>query len=305
MNSLEVIDPDLRHFVEDAHGLTPTIFYVMSFFEAEDGSARWMPRRAYTPVGTRSLYLPEAGRDEDFAHAPEAKMAYTGPVQHAEETGRWTVSAPDGSSCLDTTPTFLTWTESDVVAVAGTSVGPACRLRLEDPDYPMLYTTRPFRMAGTVKGIPVRGASLLVTIHMPEGRDVLASPLLSWLQIAWIEFVNEYDDGSFENGLLVWGREGLAGLAVGRRDGAPIVESDVAVRIENDGGDPEFPCRIQFSGGGETLVWEPLHRGGRWPARHDMPDRYRFRQGVVRREGAPGVVASYAFAETFQDRMEP
>jgi hypothetical protein len=305
VNNIEVLDAELAHFVADEAGMVPAIHYVLTFFEAVDGSARWMPRRAFQNSATRSLHFPEGGRNEDFTQAPEAKLAYTGPVLDRHENGRWTVSVPDGARLLDTDLQSLTWTEGDLVAVSGDVVGPACRLRHQDPDFPMMYTTLPFRMAGTIKDTPVRGATVLVTIHMPSGADIFASPMLSRTEIAWVEFVNEHEDGSFENGLLIWGREGLAGMALGGSDGRAISTCDVDFRFENDGGDPEFARRLEFSGGGETVVWEALPHGGRWPTRNDMIDGYRFRQGLVRREGASPVAASYAFGETFQDRLAP
>jgi hypothetical protein len=208
------------------------------------------------------------------------------------------VSAPDGFTRLEGRGSALTWTETDLVDVTGTAVGPACRLRLDDPAFPLLYTTRPYRVAGVVKGVPVTGAALLVTIHLPEGADLVASPLLSRLQIAWIEFVNELADGTFESGLLVHGREGLTGIAVNRSDGTTLATADVTVDLENDA---DSLRRIVFTHRDESLTWEALPSGGRWPTRADILDGYRFRQGEVRRDETPRV--SYAFAETFQDRM--
>lgn len=305
LSSVGLLDGGVGDFVAAAHGLPPAVFYVMSFLEADDGATWWMPRRAYYQHATRSLHVPEAGRGRDFVHAPEAKAGYAGPVHHVREADRWTVAAPDGSTGLEVTSTFLSWTERGLVSVAGSAVGPACRLRLDDPDHPLLYTTRPFRLAGTVKGVAVRGAGLLVAMHMPEGTDIVASPLVSRQQVAWVEFVNEHADGSFENGLLVCGREHVAGLALSRGDGARVAASELTVQVETDGDVPEFSREIRFCGGGETIVWKALPTGGRWPLRGELPDGYRFRQGVVHRESAPPVVASYAFAETFQDRMVP
>jgi hypothetical protein len=305
VDNIEVLDVELAHFVADEFGMVAAITYVLTFFEAVDGSTRWMPRRAFQRGATRSLHFPEGGRDEDFTQAPEAKLAYTGPLVDRHDNGRWTLATPDGPTLLDTDLKSLTWTEGDLVAVSGDVVGPACRLRHPDPDFPMMYTTLPFHLTGTIKNIPVRGAAVLVTIHMPSGADIFASPMLSRTEVAWVEFVNQHEDGSFENGLLVWGREGFAGMALGGSNGRAFATSDVEFRYENDGGDPEFARRLEYSGDGETVVWEALPQGGRWPTRADMIDGYRFRQGLVRRAGASPVVASYAFGETFQDRLAP
>ena len=303
MYSVELLDADLRHFVNDAHGLTPSIFYVISVVDAVDGSRQWMPRRAYHRDATRSLYLPEAGAGEDFVHAPQAKQAYTGPIGHVSESDRWNVSAPDRSSRLDVTPDCLNWQEGDLIAASGAAVGPTFRIRITDPEFPILYTSRPYGLTGTVKDTAVHGAAKLVTIHLPEGRDLLDSPLLRHLQISWVEFVNQHADASFESGMLVWGQDGLAGFAAARGDQSVIATSDFTVDIDNDGDRPEFPRRITHRGGEETLVWNSLPRGGRWPTRDDIPDGYRFSRGVVHRHGTPPPVNSYAFAETFQDRM--
>lgn len=306
MMSAAVLDEGLSPFVEGAHGLPAAFFYAIGFFETEDGTVRWMPRRGYSLEATRTLHFPEAAEHDDFTHVPEAKAAYSGEIQHRADLSELSIQAPDGSSSLRATDTALTWTEDDLVNVSGTAVGPACRLTLLDPDYPMLYTSRPFTAAGTVHGRAAHGVVLQVTMHVPAGRDPLACPLLSRLQVAWVEFVNELADGSIENGMLVWGREGLQAVAVADCDGHHVASRDVAVDIDNDGGDPEFPRRIAFAGAGRTLTWDALARGGRWPARAEIPDGYRFRQGTVSRpdRGPDAVPArSYAFAETFQGRM--
>lgn len=303
MYSVEVLDADFRHLVAPAHGLDPGVHWLITFLDATDGSTRWMPRRAYHPEATRSIYLPEASAGSDFGLSPDAKRAHAGPVERRSGPDSLTVRAPDGSSHLAATASTLRWTESDLLDVSGNAVGPACRLRMDDPAFPLLYTTRPYRVTGSVQGVPADGAVLLVTVHLREGAELLTSPLLRRLQIVWTEFVNIGAGGQVESGLLIWGREGLAGMAVSRSDGSAFATSDIDVTIENDGGDPEFARRIVFRGAGETLTWDALPRGGRWPARDDIPDGYRFRQGTVHREGAGAPALSYAFAETFQDRM--
>lgn len=303
MYSVEVLDSDLRHLAAPAHGLDPGVHWLITFLDAAEGTTHWMPRRAYHPEATRSIYLPEATGSSDFEFSPDAKRAHAGPVERRTAADSLTVTAPDGSSRLEATAGSLRWAESELLDVSGSAVGPACRLRMNDPDFPLLYTTRPYRVSGSIQGVPADGAVLLVTVHLREGAELLTSPLLRRLQIVWTEFLNVDEHGATESGLLIWGREGLAGMAVSRSDGSAFATSDIDVSIENDGGDPEFARRVVFRGGGETLTWDALSRGGRWPARDDIPDGYRFRQGTVHREGAGAPALSYAFAETFQDRM--
>jgi hypothetical protein len=218
--------------------------------------------------------------------------------------GVWGDWLPDGSALLQCTESSFGWAEEGILEVSGTLVGTPPRLYVADAKIPFAWTTRWFAVTGTVHGEAVSGSAIFASVNLPTGQPLVPSPYTSEHQIAWCDFCTEFEDGTAETGLLLWGHNGFAAACVQRRDGTILATSEVTAKAEFDQGKPAFPAVVTYSAAGETFVWEAQEKGGRWPLRPDVTKDYRLIQGAVRREGEQCTVRrAFAYIEAYESRF--
>ena len=295
----QVVADHRVHWAE-CNGLPFNMQYVYGSLRAADGTYWWPIRGAFEDQARR-MHLSEAAPGTDFAWAPEGEAAYLGPVVHEERDGWMGVWRADGSHLMSTDGPRLRWTEDDFLDLDGELVGDAIQFYCPDDEEPLVYTTRWFRMSGTIKGTAVTGLVAHDSMHMRPGGNLITSPVITELQAAWVAFATELDDGSLQVGHLIWGTEGFDLMLIQRTDGPPIVarDLDVQVRMEED-----FPVWVRYAGLRDTWIWEAHPAGYRDPIRSDLPEGHRRIQGWVHREGETRrPVCTEALMETYNGRL--
>jgi hypothetical protein len=299
-----LIRPEAHYQWETIHGLPVAMEYAYGSLRAEDGTYFWPIRGAYQ-TKARYLHISEAAKGEDFIYAPEGQRAYQGPIEHGERDGWWGVWMPDGTSLLRTNGPEFRWTDGEWVDVRGELTGDAWQFFVPDAEEPMVYTSRLFRGTGTIKGKKVKGLFFHDSMHMPPGMNFITSSYLGALEAAWVAFATEYEDGTIHAGHLVYGTQGFVHMIIRRSDGPAIVARELRVQVEFDGGDPEYPKRVTYEGGGETWIWEALPTGGRCPVRTDLIEGHRWIQGWVHRDGEKRrPICTEALMETYNGRLD-
>ncbi len=283
-------------------GLPLSMVYTIGLLDADDGSS-WFPVRGFFTELTRSARPLEALPGGDYTLPPEAAGCYSGPVNSGRRGEAWGYWEPDGTALLVLAGAGVRSTEGEFLDLGGDAVGPACRLAVEHPDHPIVYTSRAFRVRGRIRRCSVNGVLFVDTIHARPGTSLFPSPYVDSLQRAWCSFANEYTDGAWESGILLSGRGGYSAVCV-QHDGRALVAADEldSAGYEFEDTELRFPERARVSGGGETFEWQAAP-GGRWPVMaHYAPD-HRMRRGTLRRSGAGPLRRSLALVEGYVDRM--
>lgn len=299
-----IIDPDPAPMWGDLHGIPMGMQYFYGSLRSPR-SDYWWPIRGFYPDRARCLHLAEAKAGGDFSYATDHHTCYSGRVEHGFREGKWGVWRPDG------TPLMLTWDDrmewhDDEVRLTGRLVGKGVQFFSPDPEVPSGYSSRLFRVSGTIKGTEVSGLVFHDSIHIGSGVDYIASPAIAVHELAWVGFATEYEDGTIHSGHLVHGTDEFNIMVIHRSDGPPLIARDLEVEVELDG-DPlaesTYPVKVTYRGGGQTWIWEALE-GGRCPVRHDLPDAHRWRQGWVHPEGETRrPKTTEALMETYNARL--
>ncbi|HEX3610927.1 MAG TPA: hypothetical protein VHU88_04505 [Sporichthyaceae bacterium] len=288
---------------EDAYGVPLSMHYVVANLTSQVSGRQWVAMRSTTADRARKLTVLEAGSDGDFDQKVDCE-AYDGPLTLERREGVWGDWLPDGSALLHCTESSFGWSEEGILEVSGTLVGTPPRLYVPNPEVPFAWTTRWFAVTGTIDGEAVAGSAIFASVNLPTGQPLVPSPYTSEYQIAWCDFCTEFEDGTAETGLLLWGNNGFAAACVQHSDGSVLATAEVTAKAEFDQGAPAFPAVVTFSAAGEAFVWEAQEKGGRWPLRPDVAEDYRLIQGSVRREGEQRVVRrAFAYIEGYEGRF--
>jgi hypothetical protein len=277
--------------------------YVVANLTSQESGRHWVAMRSTTADKARKLTVREAGPDGDF-NQKVAGEAYAGPLALERREGVWGDWRPDGSALLQSTDSTFRWCEDGIFEVSGSLVGTPPRLYVPHAEIPIVWTTRWFAVTGTLGDEAVSGSLIFGSVHLPEGQPLVPSPYTSEYQIAWCDFCTEFEDGTTDSGLLLWGHDGFAAVCVQRSDGSILATPEVTAKAEYDSGDPAFPAVVTYSANGETFIWEAQAKGGRWPLRPDVAEDYRLIQGAVRREGEQRAVRrAFAYVEAYESRF--
>lgn len=295
---------DLVSQWQDVRGVPVSMHYVTGYLTSLDGSRTWMAMRSTMGGKARKLTLFELEEDGGFGDPPARDDAYGGPVESGCRDGVWGEWRPNGSALIETTETTIGWHEDDLLDVRGRLLGEPPRMFVPHHEAPFGYSLRWFAVEGTVGGVEVTGTACLDVVHLPHGVSLMVTPYLTVGQIAWTEFCTEYDDGTFDCGALLYGREGFCAMLILAGDGRVLTTTEVSAQFASDGRDPEFPATVRYSGGGEEWVVEAAPDGGRWPLRTDLPDGHRIVRIVAKRVGdTRRVVRACGFVEGYMERM--
>lgn len=302
VDATPAIDATPEQLFAPVNDLPLSMVYTIGILDAEDGSS-WFPVRGFFTDVTRSARPMVAPPGGDYTLAPEAADCYSGPVESGRRDASWGFRQPDGTSLLTLNGSDVELAEGGFLAIGGDAVGPACRLSVDHPDHPLVYTSRAFRVRGRIRDCAVDGVLFVDAIHTLPGRSLFPSPYVESLQVAWCSFANELVDGTWESGLLLAGREGYSAISV-QHDGQPLAATGRldSAAYDVEAAEPGFPRRITVNGAGQSFDWRAPD-AGRWPVMsHYAPD-HRMRRGTLQRMGAGPVLRSLALVEGYVDRM--
>lgn len=266
----------------DVAGLKMDMQYFYGSVRSETGDY-WWPIRGFYTDRARFLHLSESKIGEDFIYATDENSSYGGPVEHRQRDGRFEVVTPEGIALMAVDDHRMEWNDGTELTITGELVGPGLQFFTPDEDDPMVYTSRLFRVAGTIKGVPVTGLVFHDSMHSKPGKQFIRGPVITKLEAAWVAFATEFEGGAIHSGHLVHGTDDFNLMIIHRSDGPPLIARDIVVEAELDGepmSDTTYPAKVSYTGGGETWVWEAAS-GGRCPVRKDLPAGHRWRQGWV------------------------
>ena len=117
----------------------------------------WWPIRGFYPTKARYLHLSESKIGEDFRYAKDHNNSFSGPVEHGERDGKWGVWTRDGTALMLTWDDKMEWHDGDEVSLTGDLVGKGQQFFSPDRDVPSSYSSRLFRVRGSIKGADVTG----------------------------------------------------------------------------------------------------------------------------------------------------
>ncbi len=302
VDATPAIDVTPQQLFAPVDGLPLAMVYTIGILDAEDGSS-WFPVRGFFTDVTRSARPMEAPPGGDYTPAPEAADCYSGPVTSGRRGDAWGYWQPDGTPMLTLGESDVALREGEFLNIDGEAVGPACRLSVDHPHHPLVYTSRVFRSRGRIRSSAVDGVLFVDTIHSLPGKSLFPSPYVEFMQQAWCSFANEFIDGTWESGILLAGRDGYSAISV-QHGGSPLAATGRldAAAYEVEDAEPRFPRRVSMRGGGHVFDWQAAP-AGRWPVMtHYAPD-HRMRRGTLHRTGAGPVRRSLALAEGYVERM--
>lgn len=287
--------------------------YLYGGFRATDGST-FVVERKFNSSMTSGLWLmsTETGllelvpgsvrstRGEAVRHFTPERRHWADHLMH--KVGK--DLAPEGEQGLDITidNASLDWQEGDLLSLRGPLVAQGMQFFAPMRDEPLMYASQPYWVKGTVLGKEVEGAVYFDHLYFQHGVEWKEYRWYTDIQVSWNVFGNLFEDGSFEWGHIVRGRQGFAaGIVIGD-DGPVAMSSQVPCSFELD--DQDFVARAGYGVGDHQ--WEFLadpdgRMGGfnraRWGG-------YRAQGGVTRRKGDSRRLANgWTWLECFADRI--
>jgi hypothetical protein len=242
---------------------------------------------------------------------PAALRTARGEIRRAfsDRERRWTGHSllAAGLDCdeqpveLRLTDTDLYWSEGDVLTLSGRLAGSGIQFLQPSRGFPLLYTSQPYALAGTILGQQVSGFVSLDQYYAPPGKDLKESPFFGDFEAAWLTFTNEFDDGTIQFGHVLRGTRAGAGAVV---EGANLVAHTEQLGGDYHLGSDDFVTRAVLDIG--TATWEfvgeeagRLHQfsNARW-------NGYRAQCGVTARPDDPRqIIRSWSWLESFADRL--
>lgn len=295
------------------HGLPLQSQYLYGGFRGKDGSLYVVERKFIGPM-TGGLWLMSSEKGH-LSLIPGALRSARGElVRHFTPTRReWrdhlmhkvgTELAPAGEQTLSLAidDQTMSWGEGELLSLEGRLQASPVQFFAPMRDEPLLYTSSPYWMKGTVMGVPVEGAVFFDHLYWTHGTEWKEYIWYKDIQVAWNVFGNQYDDGSFEWGHIVQGRRGFSACIV--------VDSKHGVSMSTQ-------RRAEFALDADDCVGQATHWIGdqAWDFTGDADGRmlqfnkarwggYRAQGGITRRRGdTRRLVNGWTWLECFADRI--
>ena len=158
----------------------------------------------------------------------------------------------------------LVWREKGILEVEGESCKPGYQWLDASPG-DQAYASQLHRVSGTILGKPVKGWVGLDVLYLAPGNVYAYSPMAKGLVLNWSAFANEYDDGSWELGLIMKGFSNFCCALIIDDQGKITRSSHVQPEYTVD--DDGFPTRMRFAfrdeltGEDQSWLWTPHPRG--------------------------------------------
>jgi hypothetical protein len=163
------------------------------------------------------------------------------------------VEADESSSFAYTSePDACRWTEAEVLAVSGRSIGPAVQWFNTWTGGACLTLTAKYRSSGTIIGRRVEGFSGHEIHYFSPGANWMQSPFGAGREFCWQHVANEYDDGSIVQATFASGADGW-GFAMVHEDGTFVASTEV-----------DAEATVRANGHPETITYRFLDQTWTW-----------------------------------------
>lgn len=169
---------------------------------------------------------------------------------------------------LDFGPDTYRWSDaSGRVELEGDKLGQACSFWVPEQEgfeHPQLLRSHTAKVTGDIKGKPVEGLFMVDYIYSNPELMFLEMGMMTSLHNIWLNWMVEYEDGTYEGGFAWRGQPGDDFAAACHiRDGESTARSDAVIETERtDRGTFEH---VRLSVGNEVTVEMPQHGAQDWP----------------------------------------
>jgi hypothetical protein len=251
------VDPDLLMPTSTFHGLQKCGSYLFGTWRDAAGNLR----RAIRVVLSDSspvLHL--------FAAAPGGQLETVERAEHHPWNGPISVrrtgasvsfhsieSPPAQTFAFEHRPESCSWTDGDLLDVAGHLVGPGNQWFNTWSDGACLAVTAKYRTSGTFLGEPVEGFVGHEIHYFPAGANWIVSPYGRGREFCWQHVANEYDDGTFVQASFAYGADGWGFAMVHDESGTFHGTTDVTAS-----------ATVRPNGYPETINYQFLDQSWTW-----------------------------------------
>jgi len=287
--------------------LAPMATYLFACVSDEEGNFS-APIRKVVPELSSGLQLSTNRGHDNLEIAADAFLA-----SQRGQGVRWRLAEDDESFAVTAAGTpfsqpldvliandLFAWSEGELMSIEGRRLGLGYQWYTPNVDERggNLYSSQAFEATGTLQGRDVRGYFSLDTFYGPTGQVYNTGPIFNAMEIAWVSFVNVFEDGSHQSGGLCLGK-GNWGFGVVSDQNGPIVETtavDADVTLDVD----RYVQRARFVAGGTEWDFSAIERGQMRSLAMARNDAYHGQAGRVRLVGDERVpTSSHAWIETF------
>ena len=203
------------------------------------------------------------------------------------------------------------WThmvESDFLSLEGEVLGDTMQLVVVDAVSPLIYTSHNYRVSGSLCGEAVEGFYSHDYLHLAAGQTWFEADFMNRAEGLFAVFITTYEDGGWDKGTLIHGREGFNCALIQRSSGERIAATDVDYEWDMGPDDFVTRCVAKIS---EDETWEFVSRNGKGgprapvgPSLGDQGPGYSL-EGVVTKVGeSRRWVDSDANFETYPSLLE-
>jgi hypothetical protein len=238
-------DPATMMVSDAQQGLPLQATWLYGFFHDDDGLTYCIERKfvgsltsgcfVMTQNGdpTRELDVhPDSGRSargELRRSLGAMEQSWSDPVFQRLPKG----TLPDGEQpmALRWTGELLDYSEGDILNLSGPRAGLGVQFFAASREHPLLYTSTCYWMEGEVQGRRVSGPIWFDNAFFTAGYEWKEYGYFNDLQIMWHVFCNKFDDGTYEWGHLVVGRDGFNPGVVVSNDDIVAMTPDLSAKF--------------------------------------------------------------------------
>lgn len=257
--------------------------YPLCTMRNDNGTVYSCVRRIANGGDSTGFVLQTNEDGQDLRINPRSAEGYAGPVAQKLADGRHLLTGggeppAERSFSLTVDGSTAKWREASLLDLDGRLIGPGLQWYTPWPQKGgALYAARIYRASGTVLDTPVEGFMGVDQYYFPPGYAYANDPFVQDVQLSYVVFGNEYEDGTIEVGHMFFGH-GHWGAAMVNNEAGPIIltsclESEITRRDERG-----YAAHIIYRVEGQEweFVADPTAR---------MPD---FGEGVAKNPGQEG-----------------
>lgn len=231
-----------------------------SFRAHESDRFYYVIKPLYPHAGGTMVFAAE--EDSDFVPVMDAvSKSFQGDVgrgECAEGYGVWNRPIPGATPFRFTTDGSRTrMAESDFLALEGEVVGDTMQLVVVDTESPLVYTSHNYRVSGELCRDAVDGFYSHDYLHLRAGHTWFEADFMNRAEGFFAVFLTDYEDGGWDKGTLIYGREGFNCALIQRSSGERIAATDVDYDWELGADDFVTGFRAKIS---DDEIWEFVPR---------------------------------------------
>jgi len=312
-------DPEDMDLLGSKHGLGLQKSWLYGFFRDAEGLTYCVERNFVGSLTSGAFVMTQHGDPaKELDVHPDSGRSARGELRRTltGKTRRWADPVfqrlpkgcfPEGEQPLELeySKDKLVYNEGDILALEGVSAGLGMQYFIPSLDRPLLYTSTCFWMEGDFQGNQVSGPIWFDNAFWNHGLEWKEYGYFLDHQIMWHVFCNKFDDGSFEWGHLVSGRNGFSPGVVIQSSGEVELTSDTDAWFDLD--EAGWPTEATFQVGDATYRMEAPKQGRMTQFSESRWAGYRAQLGQSRRDGDERVlVDGLTWNEGFPvDRVGP